>query len=229
MRMPHFPAGSVEYAEAPVGPGRTLACIDFAVLIINSPRGPLAAFLHRGEQNPFQRASDIELQIAAADRALAEELIADLRALIERHDVYRGQVITVESSPEGTRLVFVQRPEMDAGELVLPDGVIERVERHLAGPSVHREKLLAMGRHLSRGLLLYGPPGTGKTHTVRYLTGRPPGRDRHHPGGGALGAIGAFGTVARRLAPSVVILEDVRPGGGGPLRPRRRRRGRCSS
>ena len=63
-------------------------------------------------------------------------------------------MITVESSPQGTRLVFVQRPEMDAGELVLPDGVIERVERHLAGPSVHREKLLAMGRHLSRGLLL---------------------------------------------------------------------------
>jgi ATP-dependent 26S proteasome regulatory subunit len=209
MRMPHFPVGSVEYAEAPVGPGRTLACIDFAVLLIRSPRGPLAAFIQRGEQNPFQRASDIELQVAAAHRELAEELIADLRALIERHDVYRGQVITVESSPEGTRLVLVERPEMDAGELVLPDGVIERVERHLAGPSVHREKLLAMGRHLQRGLLLYGPPGTGKTHTVRYLTGRLREATVIILAGGALGAIGAFGTVARRLAPSVVILEDV--------------------
>jgi hypothetical protein len=209
VRMPHFPAGSVEYAEAPAGPGRTLACVDFAVLIINSPRGPLAAFLHRGDQNPFQQASDIELQIAAPDRAWAEGLIADLRRLIEEHDVYRGQVITVESSPEGTRLVFVERPEMDAGELVLPDGVIERVERHLAGPSIHREKLLAMGRHLSRGLLLYGPPGTGKTHTVRYLTGRLRDATVIILAGGALGAIGAFGTVARRLAPSVVILEDV--------------------
>ena len=60
-----------------------------------------------------------------------------------------------------------------------------------------------MGRHLSRGLLLYGPPGTGKTHTVRYLTGRLRDATVDHPGGGALGAIGAFGTVARRLAPSV--------------------------
>lgn len=225
MRMPHFPAGSVEYAEAPVGPGRMLACIDFAVMLIRSPGGPLAAFIHRGEQNPFQRASDIELQIAAADRALAEGLIADLRALIAEHDVYRGQVITVESSPEGTRLAFVERPAMDAGELVLPDGVIERVERHLAGPSVHREKLLAMGRHLARGLLLYGPPGTGKTHTVRYLTSRLREATVIVLAGGALGAVGAFGTVARRLAPSVVILEDVDlvaedrydPDGGGAV------------
>ena len=72
MRMPHFPAGSVEYAEAPVGPGRTLACIDFAVMLITSPRGPLAAFIHRGDENPFQRASDIELQVATGDRAWAE-------------------------------------------------------------------------------------------------------------------------------------------------------------
>ncbi len=205
----HFPAGSVEYAEVPTGPGRTMACIDFAVLLITSPRGPLAAFLHRGEENHFQQASDIELQVAAADRAAAEELIADLRRLIEEHDVFRGQVITIESSPQGTRLVFVERPAMDAGDLVLPDGTIERVERHLAGPSVHREKLLAMGRHMSRGLLLYGPPGTGKTHTVRYLTGRLRDATVIILAGGALGAIGAFGTVARRLAPSVVILEDV--------------------
>ncbi|MGE0027325.1 MAG: AAA family ATPase [Thermoleophilia bacterium] len=206
---PHFPAGSVEYAEVPVGPGRTMACIDFAVLLVTSPRGPLVVFLHRGEENHFQQASDIELQVAAADRAAAEELIADLRRLIQEHDVFRGQVITIESSPQGTRLVFAERPAMDAADLVLPEGTIERIERHVAGPSVHREKLLAMGRHMSRGLLLYGPPGTGKTHTVRYLTGRLRDATVIILAGGALGAIGAFGTVARRLAPSVVILEDV--------------------
>ena len=52
MRMNHFSAGSVEYAEAPVGPGRTMACIDFAVLLVTSPDGPLAAFLHRGRAEP---------------------------------------------------------------------------------------------------------------------------------------------------------------------------------
>jgi len=225
MRMNHFPAGSVEHAQAPVGPGRTMACIDFAVLLVSSPGGRLAAFLHRGDENPFQRASDIHLQVAAAERERAEAFIADLRALIEEHDVFRGQVVTIESSPEGTQLVFVERPRMDAAELVLPDGAIEKVERHLTGPSVHREKLLAMGRHLSRGLLLWGPPGAGKTHTVRYLIGRLTDATVIILAGGALGAIGAFGTVARRLAPSVVILEDVdlvaedrySPGGGSDV------------
>jgi ATP-dependent 26S proteasome regulatory subunit len=225
MRADHYAVGAVEHAEAPVGPGRTMACVDFAVLLVTSPDGPLAMFLHRGEEDPFQGASDIEVQVAAADRARAEALLATLRALIEEHDVFRGQVITIESSPQGTRLVFVERPEMDADAVVLPDGVIERVERHLAGPSVHRERLLAMGRHLSRGLLLYGPPGTGKTHTVRYLTGRLRDATVIILAGGSLGAIGAFGTVARRLAPSVVVLEDVDlvaqdrydPGGGGTV------------
>jgi ATPase family protein associated with various cellular activities (AAA) len=209
MRGAHFPAGSVEYAEAPVGPGRTMACVDFAVLLIGSPGGSLVCFVRRGEDNPFSSGTDIELQVAAADRGRAEHLIAELRALIEEHDIYRGQVITVESSPQGTRLTFVERTAMDPGELVLPDGVIERIERHLVGPSLHRERLVAMGRHLSRGLLLYGPPGTGKTHTVRYLTGRLRDATVIVLAGGALGAIGAFGSVARRLAPSVVILEDV--------------------
>ena len=66
-----------------------------------------------------------------------------------------------------------------------------------------------MGRHMSRGLLLWGPPGTGKTLTVRYLTGRLTDATVIILSGGSLGAVGAFGTMARRLAPSVVILEDV--------------------
>ena len=47
-----------------------------------------------------------------------------------------------------------------------------------SGSGRHRDRLLASGQHLKRGLLLYGPPGTGKTHTVRYLLGRTAGGDR---------------------------------------------------
>ena len=59
------------------------------------------------------------------------------------------------------------------------------------------------------GLLLWGPPGTGKTLTVRYLTGRLSDATVIILSGGSLGAVGAFGAMARRLAPSLVILEDV--------------------
>ncbi|WP_217920856.1 AAA family ATPase [Miltoncostaea oceani] len=208
MRADHFSVGPVEHATVDVGPGRTLACIDFAVMLIRSPAGPLAAFVHRGDDH-FGRGSDVELQVVARDRADAERLIADLRTLIAEHDVYRGQLITLESGPDGTRLAFLERPDVDPGDVVLPDGALARIERHLAGPSVHREKLLAMGRHMSRGLLLWGPPGTGKTLTVRYLSGRLTDCTVIVLSGATLDAVGAFGTIARRLAPSVVILEDV--------------------
>jgi ATP-dependent 26S proteasome regulatory subunit len=79
---------------------------------------------------------------------------------------------------------------------------------------------------MARGLLLWGPPGTGKTHTVRYLTGRLRDATIIILSGGSLGMVAGFGTLARRLTPSVVVLEDVDlvaqerdygPYGGGPV------------
>jgi ATP-dependent 26S proteasome regulatory subunit len=104
--------------------------------------------------------------------------------------------------------------------------VLERIEQHVVGPTRHRDALLAHDRHLARGLLLWGPPGTGKTHTIRYLAGRLVGATVIILSGPSLGLVGAFGNLARRLTPSVVVLEDVDlvaqertfgPGGSSPV------------
>jgi hypothetical protein len=67
---------------------------------------------------------------------------------------------------------FHELPMVVREDIVLPDGLLERLERHTVGFSRHRERLLAAGRHLRRGILLHGRPGTGKTLTTTYLARR---------------------------------------------------------
>ena len=204
----HFALGPPEYVHAPVGPGRTLPCLAWGVLLATSPDGPLVVFVRRGEEHgPMP---GLMVQAVARDPGAAARFVADLRRLMEEHDVFRGQVITIETEPHGgRRVVFLERPRMERDELVLPEGLLERVERHVVGPTRHRDELLVRGRHLGRGLLLWGPPGTGKTHTVRYLTSRLEAATVIILSGPSLGLVGAFGNLARRLAPAVVVLEDV--------------------
>ena len=57
--------------------------------------------------------------------------------------------------------------------------------------------------------MLHGFPGTGKTHTVRYLMGRMTGCTVILMTGQAMRFIEPAAALARRLQPSVLVLEDV--------------------
>lgn len=74
-------------------------------------------------------------------------------------------------------------------------------------------------------MLLHGAPGTGKTLTLMYLISRMPGRTVILVTGVGMGLLRAAIQMARSLAPSMVVLEDVdliaqdrgnpfQPGGG---------------
>ena len=188
-----------------------MACLEFAILLVTSPGGPLALFVRRGEDHGPMMPARVAIQVVAPGAGVAETFLADLRELMLEHDVYRGQVLTVKTDPHrgGRELIFLERPQLAAEGLILPDGLLDRVERHVLGPTRHREALLQSGRHLSRGLLLWGPPGTGKTLTVRYLASVLTEATVIILSGGSLGFVGAFAGLAKRLAPSLVVLEDV--------------------
>jgi len=73
----------------------------------------------------------------------------------------------------------------------------------------HKDRLLAAGQHVKRGLLLYGPPGVGKTHTVRYLISSLVGTTVIELTGRSLHLIAEACSVARSLQPAMLVVEDV--------------------
>jgi ATP-dependent 26S proteasome regulatory subunit len=108
-----------------------------------------------------------------------------------------------------TLLQFHRRPTLTADQLILAPETLAEVHRQVVGVARHKERLLAAGQHLKRGLLLYGPPGTGKTHTVRYLTSSLVGTTVLQLTANALHLIAEACAVARALQPAMVVIEDV--------------------
>jgi hypothetical protein len=152
----------------------------------------------------------LRVEVVAARREDGEEFLADLRREMRERDVYRGRVIAFTRNEYGQPGLRIQHlPEIAREDIVLPPGTLERIERHALAPGRHRERLLASGRHLKRGLLLHGPPGTGKTLTAMHLAARMPGRTVVLLTGESMGAIETACALARELEPSMVVLEDV--------------------
>jgi ATP-dependent 26S proteasome regulatory subunit len=129
---------------------------------------------------------------------------------MREHNVYRGKAISLHGGEDRSiRVKFHRLPTTARDAVVLPEGTIERLERHAIGVAEQADRLRAAGRQLKRGVLLHGPPGTGKTLTVNYLLGATPGRTTVLLTGRSLGLIEPAVAIARELTPATVVLEDV--------------------
>jgi hypothetical protein len=219
-------SASVEYRTLPTGPHDSIPCIMFGLLFITDGERRIAVLL-RGP-HPHGMRSGVLLEATSAQESWSGGFLAELRALSLALNVFRGQVVSFGFGDEYDHrsagpIVFFERPDVGSDELILPERASSAIEAQVFGIEHHKERLLASGQHLKRGLLLHGPPGTGKTLTVRYLTGRLTEHTVVLLAGGSLGRIGAACGLARMLQPSVVVLEDVdlvameRTHSGGPI------------
>ena len=202
-------AGAASYGTAPVGPQENTEVVTFGLVTTTAPDGTPVVIGLRDESRfgpPF-----CNLEILAADQAAATATRDEIERLIRAHDVFRGQVLSFSASEHhGNELVtFLPRPVIAAQDVVLPEGVLENIERHVIGVAEWSRELLDAGQHLKRGLLLHGPPGTGKTHTIRFLTGRLTSSTIILLTGRSIRFIDQAAALARRLQPSMVVLEDV--------------------
>ncbi|CAM3814749.1 AAA family ATPase [Occultella aeris] len=203
-----FPIGPVEFRTVPVGPANERSVVAFGLHLFAFDGSPVAV-LQRGSNPQFGAAA--KLEVLTPDREVAAAFLTQIRAAMNSHSVLRGQVVTFTSSeygPSAGGVTFHARPEVGAGDIVLPEGTLHRIERHVLGIGAHAEALARAGQHLKRGVLLYGPPGTGKTLTVRYLVGAASDATVILLSGQTLALVSLAAETARTLAPAIVVLED---------------------
>ena len=203
--------GSVDLVNLPVSPDETLACVAFGIFLIEDRGTRLAVLVRSADEQSGQ--AEVSLEVLCRDREAARAMLGEIRELMVKHNVFRGQVLSFGESRMGHLalgpLVFLRRPDVGREAIVMPDGLLDRIERQVFGIAEQRNRLRAGGQHVKRGLLLHGPPGTGKTLTVRYIAGRARDHTVCVLTGGALGMVRPACALARMLQPSIVVLEDV--------------------
>ncbi len=203
----NFDEGPVEYADAPLPGNLNLACVKNGMYLVWEEDRPLAILLTQS-QNPWQQQFGVE--VMAGDRERAEKFSRQLARLTRYGKAFRGHTLSLQQDCHGGLSVHFHRlPPISRDELILPEPLLRRIERHTLSFNRHAEKLRAAQRHMKRGLLLHGPPGTGKTLTAMYLVTQMPGRTVLILTGAGMGSIETACKLARMLAPATVILEDV--------------------
>ncbi|WP_394250459.1 AAA family ATPase [Arthrobacter pityocampae] len=206
---PNFPLSQPDYANLPVGPDEQRQAIAFGLRLFHRDGVPVALLQRRAEPRYGRQVASLEVLCADAD--VVAGFLTDFRRRMQRESVMKGQVLSLTAEdfgPSAAGVTFHRRPTLEAADVILPDGLLERVSEHALGIAAHREALVAAGQHLKRGILLYGPPGTGKTHTVRYLLSAGEGTTAIILSGGTLAHIAEAARTARALQPSIVVLED---------------------
>ena len=203
--------GQVEYLQQDTGPGpddhRNIVALGMWLFRYDGQ--PVVVRLQTAAPHMMRPVGAVD--VLAADDDVVRRLVGEIRELMTERSVLRGQVLTFAHDPYGHGLAditFVERPTLSREDVILPEGLLDRVSEHVLGIAEHRSVLAAHGQHLKRGILLFGPPGTGKTHTMRYLLSQSPGTTAVLLSGGSLPFIHDAAKVARAHQPAIVVLED---------------------
>jgi hypothetical protein len=153
------PVSPVDYVNFRLAEDQPLSCVQLGLYFVRQCDAHLVVLVTGPVfGGPRQR---LRVEVAAARPDDAQAFLEDVRRDMLRLNVYRGRVISLSPGQMGigpqSLVAFHTLPAVGRAEVVLPDGLLERIERHTAGFAEHAEELRAAGRSLKRGLLLHGP------------------------------------------------------------------------
>jgi hypothetical protein len=202
--------GPVQYREVDVDVDKRMHCVEHGIHLIQSRSGRIAAHGYFNEMR-----GRLELEVMAETPEQGMTFIEDVRKRAIQDNVYRRKVISLECNAEQWgrhgcgNIRFHSFPAIHRDEIILPDAVLDLIERNTVRFFRHAAELRKSGRSVKRGLLLHGQPGTGKTYTAKWLARSLEGVTVLLLSGEQLWLIKECCQIARMLAPALVIMEDV--------------------
>jgi AAA+ superfamily predicted ATPase len=203
------PLAPVEREHCPLNANETLDCVARGIFLLKFETYPIVVMIHKGDRLLHGRPT---LELMAHDRIVAQKAFSRLLSQANSGNVFRGKCLSLEKErilDPATRVRFHQWPAVSRDSIVLPEEIMQVLERNVLGILQNAEKLRQSGWPSRHGVLLHGPPGTGKTLVVQYLAQSCKDYTVVLLTGKQLGAICESLEVARLLAPSIVVVEDV--------------------
>ena len=167
-----------------------------------------ASFLYEGS-------NVVELIVYSEDSESSSKFIEEVRELVSKHSIYKGKIISVTGQeslgdvPGWTKIQFHKFADITKEQIILPEKTMALIDRNIASFYKHSARLKKVGKSLKRGILFHGKPGTGKTFTAKFLSQYLEGVTVFLLSGEQLWLIKESFQMARLLAPSLVIMEDV--------------------
>ena len=152
------------------------------------------------------------LELMAHERSLAQDAFNKLLSEAHSQSTFKGKCFSLEKDQgfdQSIKVRFHEWPPVSRDSIVLPEEIMRVLERNVLGILQNAEKLRQSGWGSRHGVLFHGAPGTGKTLVVRYLAQACKDHTVVLLTGKQLGAIRESFEVARLLAPSIVVIEDV--------------------
>ena len=171
--------GPVRYVDVEVGDGRVVQCVESALLLAVHEEAPLALVLSRGGDNPM-RPSLLRLEGVSPAAGAVSGLLRELRAAMREHNVFRGRIISLHQDERGgsVGVQFHTVPTVTRTDVILPEGTLERLERHTLGITQSARRLRAAGRTSGAGCCCTGRLGRARrcrrcTCSTRWPAARP--------------------------------------------------------
>jgi hypothetical protein len=201
-----------EYQPVDVGEAESVRCLKAGFWLVEKDRQKFAVLMAAHKQ--YGETAGIQFQAAAtAQTGIVEQFYRRLEDAVAKSCSYRGKVLSLESgryhSSAGADITVQRLAPVSRDQVILPPTTVELLERNVVRFCRSRAELARRGQAVRKGVLFYGPPGTGKTHTIRWLAGDLPGHTTLLITGEQVGLLSEYMSLARLLAPSIVVVEDV--------------------